>query len=216
MAEIPAARVKELRERTGAGMMDCKRALGETGGDMEKAVVWLREKGLAAAAKKSGRAASEGLVEAYVHPGGRVGVLLEINCETDFVARTDDFKALAHDLALQVAAASPRYVRREDVPADVVERERSILMNQARGEGRPENVLARIVEGRLGKFYQESCLEDQAFIKNPDVTVGQVVKEAVARLGENIVVRRFIRYSLGEASGGAEGGAGAAVPADRP
>jgi elongation factor Ts len=217
MAEIPATLVKELREKTGAGMMDCKRALAETGADLEKATVWLREKGLAAAAKKTGRAASEGLVEAYIHPGGRVGVLLEINCETDFVARTDDFKQLAHDLAMQVAAASPRYVQREDVPADVVERERSILTNQARGEGRPENVLQRIVEGRLGKFFQENCLEEQAFIKNPDQTVGQLVKEAIAKLGENIVVRRFVRYALGEASGGAEeGGSQSALSEDRP
>ncbi|MEW6274495.1 MAG: translation elongation factor Ts [Bacillota bacterium] len=202
MSEITAAMVKELRERTGAGMMDCKKALTETGGDMEKAVAYLREKGLAAAAKKAGRVTTEGIVDAYIHPGGKVGVLLEVNCETDFVARTDDFRALVHDLAMQVAAAKPEYVRREDVPEDVIRREKEILAAQAAGEGKPEKVLQKIVEGRLEKFYKEACLLEQPFIKNQDVTVGQLLNEHIARLGENISVRRFARFELGEGLAG--------------
>jgi elongation factor Ts len=190
--------VKELRERTGAGMMDCKKALAETGGDMQKAIDYLREKGLAAAAKKAGRVAAEGVVDAYIHPGGKVGVLLEVNCETDFVARTDDFRALVHDLALQVAAAKPGFVRREDVPEEVLAREKEILAAQAAGEGKPEKVIGKIVEGRLEKFFKEACLLEQPFIKNPDITVGQLVNEHIARLGENIIVRRFVRFELGE------------------
>ncbi|MGB9903592.1 MAG: translation elongation factor Ts [Desulfotomaculales bacterium] len=198
MGAVTAAMVKELRERTGAGMMDCKKALAETGGDMQKAIDYLREKGLAAAAKKAGRVAAEGVVDAYVHPGGKVGVLLEVNCETDFVARTDDFRALVHDLALQVAAAKPGYVRREDVPEEVLAREKEILAAQAAGEGKPEKVIGKIVEGRLEKFFKEACLLEQPFIKNPDITVGQLVNEHIARLGENIIVRRFVRFELGE------------------
>lgn len=198
MGEITAAMVKELRERTGAGMMDCKKALTETGGDLQKAVDYLREKGLAAAAKKAGRVTTEGLVDAYIHPGGKVGVLLEVNCETDFVARTDDFRALVHDLAMQVAAARPEYVRREDVPADVIEREKEILTAQAAAEGKPEKVRPKIVEGRLEKFFKETCLLEQPFIKNQDVTVQQLLNEHIARLGENISVRRFARFELGE------------------
>ncbi len=198
MGEITAAMVKELRERTGAGMMDCKKALAETGGDMQKAIDYLREKGLAAAAKKAGRVTTEGIVDAYIHPGGKVGVLLEVNCETDFVARTDDFRLLVHDLAMQVAAAKPEYVRREDVPEDVISREKEILAAQAAGEGKPEKVLQKIVEGRLEKFFKETCLLEQPFIKNQDVTVQQLLNEHIARLGENITVRRFVRFELGE------------------
>lgn len=202
MGEITAAMVKELRERTGAGMMDCKKALVETGGDMQKAIDFLREKGLAAAAKKAGRVTAEGIVDAYIHPGGKVGVLLEVNCETDFVARTDDFRALVHDLAMQVAAAKPWYVRREDVPEEVLRREKEILAAQAAGEGKPEKVIDKIVEGRLEKFFKETCLLEQPFIKNQDITVAQLVNEHIARLGENITVRRFVRFELGEGPAG--------------
>ncbi len=199
MAVISAELVKELRARTGAGMMDCKRALDETGGDMERAVVWLREKGLATAAKKAGRVAAEGLVHAYIHAGGRIGVLVEVNCETDFVARTEEFRSFAHDVALQVAAAAPRYVAREDVPPEEVEGERRILRARTLEEGKPPQVVDRIVEGRLEKqFFAQVCLLEQPFIKNPDVTVGRLVQETIARLGENVVVRRFARFELGE------------------
>ncbi|MDI6907794.1 MAG: translation elongation factor Ts [Thermoanaerobacterales bacterium] len=198
--EVSAKMVKELRERTGAGMMDCKKALMETG-DMEKAIDFLREKGLAAAAKKAGRAASQGLVDSYIHGAGRIGVLIEVNCETDFVAKTDDFKALVRDLAMQVAAARPEYVAREEVPAAVIEHERSILRAQALHEGKPEKIVEKMVDGRLEKFFKDNCLLEQPFIKNPDVTVQQVVTEAIAKLGENIVVRRFARFELGEGLG---------------
>ncbi|MBX6377677.1 MAG: translation elongation factor Ts [Clostridia bacterium] len=212
MAEVSAARVKELRERTGAGMMDCKRALEESGGDMEKAIAWLREKGLAAAAKKAGRLAAQGVVHAYIHPGGRVGVLIEVNCETDFVARNDQFRGLVHDLAMHVAAMNPRYVRRQEVPAEELEKERAILRARTLEEGRPANIVDRIVEGRLEKqFYAQVCLEEQPFVKDPDITVGELVRQAIARLGENIVVRRFVRFELGEglarSADGADGGA---------
>lgn len=195
---ISAADVKELRNRTGAGMMDCKKALEETGGDMEKAIEYLRMKGLAAAAKKAGRVAKEGLVEAYIHGGGRIGVLIEVNCETDFVARTEDFRSLVHDLAMQVAAARPRYVRREDVPEEVVEKEKNILRAQALNEGKPEKVVDKIVAGRLEKFYQETCLLEQPFIKDMDRTVKDLIVEKIAKLGENIEVRRFVRFEVGE------------------
>ncbi|MGB9662111.1 MAG: translation elongation factor Ts [Moorellaceae bacterium] len=198
MAMISAADVKELRNRTGAGMMDCKKALEETGGDMEKAIEYLRMKGLAAAAKKAGRVAKEGLVEAYIHGGGRIGVLIEVNCETDFVARTEDFRSLVHDLAMQVAAARPRYVRREDVPEEVVEKEKNILRAQALNEGKPEKVVDKIVAGRLEKFYQETCLLEQPFIKDMDRTVKDLIVEKIAKLGENIEVRRFVRFEVGE------------------
>jgi elongation factor Ts len=198
LAEISASSVKELRERTGAGMMDCKKALAETGGDINKAIDYLREKGLAAAAKRAGRIAKQGLIESYIHPGGKVGVLLEVNCETDFVARTEDFSALVHDLAMQVAAAKPEYVRREDVPAEVIQREKDILKAQALGEGKPEKVVQKIVEGRIEKFYKEQCLLEQPFIKNTDVTVQQLLNDYISRIGENIAVRRFVRFELGE------------------
>jgi elongation factor Ts len=179
-------------------MMDCKKALAETQGDMEKAVIYLREKGLAEAAKRSGRAASEGLVSAYVHPGNRIGVLVEVNCETDFVAKTEDFRNLVHDLALQIAASRPQYISQNDVPAEVIRQEKEILRAQALNEGKPESVVDKMVEGRLKKFFKESCLLEQPFVKNPELTVQNVLHEVIARVGENIVVRRFSRYELGE------------------
>jgi len=195
---ITAEMVKNLRERTGAGMMDCKKALTETGGDMEKAIDFLREKGLAAAAKRAGKVAAEGVVESYIHGGGRIGVMLELNCETDFVAKTDDFKALAKDLAMQVAAANPSYVRREEVPAEVVAHEREVLRAQAMNEGKPAHIAEKMVEGRLEKFYKENCLMEQPFIRDPDTTVTQLITAKIAKIGENISVRRFVRYQLGE------------------
>ncbi|TWH48628.1 translation elongation factor Ts [Sporomusa sp. KB1] len=195
---ITAGMVKELRERTGAGMMDCKKALTETNGDMEKAVDSLREKGLAAAAKKASRIASEGLVESYIHGAGRIGVLVEVNCETDFVAKTDDFKSLVRDIAMQIAAANPGYVTREEVPEEILNHEREILRAQALNEGKPANIVEKMIEGRLKKFYQENCLLEQAFIKDPDKTITQLITERVSKIGENISVRRFTRYQLGE------------------
>ena len=198
MAEISASMVKELRERTGAGMMDCKKALSETGGDIEKAIEFLREKGLAAAAKKAGRVAAEGIVEAYIHGGGRIGVLVEINCETDFVAKNEDFRALARDIAMQIAAAKPEFVRREEVSNDVIEKEKEILRAQALNEGKPEKIVEKMVEGRIEKYYKEVCLLEQPFIKDSDKTVQQVVNELVSKIGEKIDVRRFTRYEMGE------------------
>lgn len=195
---ITAEMVKELRERTGAGMMDCKKALTEKNGDMDKAIEYLREKGLAAAAKKAGRIAAEGTVESYIHGGGRIGVLVEVNCETDFVAKTQGFKDLVKDIAMQIAAAKPEYVNKEEVPAEVLEKERQILRAQALNEGKPEKVVEKMVEGRLEKFYKENCLLEQPFIKDNDITVGQLITSKVAQIGENIKVRRFARYELGE------------------
>lgn len=195
---ITAAMVKELREITGAGMMDCKKALNETEGNIEKAVDLLREKGLAAAAKKAGRIAAEGLVTSYIHGGGRIGVLLEINCETDFVAKTDAFKDLAHDVCMQIAAANPAYLRREDVPAEIIEREKEVLRQQAQNEGKPAAIVEKMLVGRLEKFYKENCLLEQAFIKDGDKSVSDVITENIAKIGENINVRRFARYQLGE------------------
>lgn len=196
--EVNAAVVKELREKTGAGMMDCKKALSEAGGNLDKAVDYLRQKGLAAAAKKADRVAADGAVGAYVHPGGKIGVLVEINCETDFVARTSEFQSLLKDLAMQVAAANPRFLRREEVPAEELEREKSIYRQQALETGKPEKVVDKIVEGKLERFYSEACLLEQAFIKDPDKKVSDIVNEAVVRLRENVQVRRFARYHLGE------------------
>ncbi len=196
--EITTEMIKTLRQATGAGVLDCRKALEANDGDMEKATTYLREKGLAAAAKKAGRQASEGLVEAYVHPGNRVAVLLELNCETDFVARTADFRALAHDLALHIAFAAPRYLTRADVPQAVVESERAIYRTQAIEEGKPEHVVDRIVEGRLEKFYQQTCLMEQPFVKDETRTVQDQINDAVAKLGENIVLSRFTRYQVGE------------------
>lgn len=195
---IAAADVKALRERTGAGMMDCKKALAEANGDMEKAIEYLRKKGLATAAKRAGKIASEGLVQAYIHGGGRIGVLIEVNCETDFVAKTEDFRDLVHNLAMQVAASRPEYVAREDVPEEVLAKEREILREQALNEGKPEQVIEKIVGGRLEKFYQENCLLEQPFIKDMDRTVQDLINEKIAKLGEKIVVRRFVRYEVGE------------------
>ncbi len=199
--EITTAMVKEVRQTTGAGVLDCRNALEAAGGNLEGAVVHLREKGLAAAAKRMGRQASDGRVEAYVHPGSRVAVLLELNCETDFVARTDDFKALSHDLVLHIAFAAPRYITHEDVPEEMVERERAIYRAQALEEGKPEHVVDRIVEGRLKKFYQQACLMRQPFVKDEDKTIQDLITEAIAKLGENIVPRRFVRYEVGEKLG---------------
>ena len=195
---VTAAMVKELRELTGAGMMDCKKALTETEGNIEKAVDFLREKGLAAAAKKAGRVAAEGVVETYVHGGGRIGVMVEINCETDFVAKTDDFKSLAHDIALQIAAKNPMVVRREEVSEEVLEHEREVLRAQALNEGKPANIVEKIIVGRIEKYYKEICLMEQEFIKDPDKTISQLINEKIAKIGENITVRRFTVYQLGE------------------
>jgi len=196
---VDAKTVKELRELSGAGMMDCKKALIETNGDIAKAVEFLREKGLASAAKKSGREAREGVVESYVHGGGRIGVLVEVNCETDFVARTPEFKELAHELAMQVAAMNPSYLSREDVPQEVVDKERSILVAQAREEGKPDKVLDKVVEGRLEKFFQQACLLEQPYMRDGSKTVQALIKESIAQLGENIIVRRFVRFETGRA-----------------
>jgi elongation factor Ts len=196
--EVSATAVKELREKTGAGMMDCKKALAEVGGDLSKAVDYLRQKGLAAAAKKADRVAADGAVGAYVHPGGKIGVLVEINCETDFVARTPEFQALLKDISMQVAAASPRYVRREEITAEELNREQSIYRQQALESGKPEKVVDKIIEGKMEKFYSDICLMEQSFIKDPDKKVSEVVNEAIGRLGEKIQVRRFARYHLGE------------------
>jgi elongation factor Ts len=195
---ITAAMVKELREKTGAGMVDCKKALTETNGDMEKAIEYLREKGIAKAAKKAGRIAAEGVVESYIHAGGRIGVLVEVNCETDFVAKTDDFKSFVKDVAMQIAAMNPKYVRSEEIPEEEVQKEREILRQQALQEGKPENIVDKMVEGRLKKHFQEICLLNQAYVKDPDKTIDQLLKETIAKLGENINIRRFVRYEMGE------------------
>ncbi|NLP45089.1 MAG: translation elongation factor Ts [Peptococcaceae bacterium] len=198
MADISAAAVKELRERTGAGMMDCKKALVECKGDMEKAIDFLREKGLAAAAKKEGRIAAEGLVEAYIHGAGRIGVLVEVNCETDFVARGEEFKQFVKDIAMQIAAAKPLYINKEDVPADVIEHEKQILRAQALNEGKPEKIVDKMVEGRIEKYYKEVCLMEQSFIRDPDIVIKDLVVQKIAAIGEKIAIRRFARYELGE------------------
>ena len=196
--EITARMVKDLRERTGAGMMDCKKALVECEGNVEKAIDYLREKGIAKAAKKAGRIAAEGLVDAYIHMGGRIGVLLEINCETDFVAKTDNFKSLCHDVAMHIAAANPQYVRREEVPTDALDKEKEVLRAQALNEGKPEKIVDRMVEGRVEKYYKEICLMEQPYVKDPDKTIGDLIAEATATIGEKITIRRFTRYERGE------------------
>ena len=198
MAEITAALVKELRERTGAGMMDCKKALSATDGDLEKAIDFLREKGLAAAAKKAGRVAAEGLVEAYIHGGGRIGVLVEVNCETDFVAKTDAFKELVKDIAMHIAATNPSYLKREEVPTAELEHEQAVLAEQARNEGKPEKIIEKMVAGRIEKYYKEVCLMEQPFVKDPDKTISDLITESIAKIGENISIRRFTRYQLRE------------------
>ncbi|MEN9406384.1 MAG: translation elongation factor Ts [Bacillota bacterium] len=198
MMKIAASLVKKLHEQTGAGLMDCKRALEKHNGDAERSVTYLREQGIAAAAKKSGRIAAEGLVSSYIHTGGRIGVLIEVNCETDFVAKTDDFKRLVADIAMQVAAMKPVCVQRDDLPQAELIKEREVLKKQALAEGKPEHVVEKMVEGRLQKYFKEVCLLDQVFVKDNDKTIEQLVKEHTARLGERIVVRRFERYELGE------------------
>ena len=195
---ISAQQVKELREATGAGMMDCKKALVETNGDMDKAVDYLREKGLAAAAKKAGRIAAEGIVESYIHGGGKIGVMIEVNCETDFVAKTPEFHSFVRDLAMQVAAANPLYLSRDEVPVELLDHEREILRAQALNEGKPAKIIDKMVEGRVEKYYKENCLLEQAFIKDPDRSVTDLVNAQIAKIGENIVVRRFVRYQMGE------------------
>jgi elongation factor Ts len=196
--EISAATVKALRDKTNAGMMDCKKALQETGGDMEKAVDFLRQKGLAKALKRSGKEASEGMVHAYIHGGGRIGVLVEVNCETDFAAKSDDFVEFARNIAMHIAASNPLGVEKGDIPEDVVERERAIFMAQARETGKPEKILGQMVEGKLRKFYEEAVLLEQPYVKDPEKTIQDYLNELVAKIGEKIIIRRFARYQLGE------------------
>jgi elongation factor Ts len=198
MAEIPASLVKQLRDATGAGMMECKAALQEANGNLEEATLVLRKRGLASAAKKSGRSTSEGLIGSYIHMGGKIGVLVELNCESDFVARTDDFQALLREIALQVAAANPQYVSRESIPADVIDREKGVYRGQMENSGKPPQVIEKIVEGKLGSFYEQVCLVDQASIRDPKQTVGAALQAAIAKLGENISVARFVRFKVGE------------------
>ena len=196
--EVTATLIKDLRERTGAGMSDCKKALVEVGGDMDKAIDYLRAKGLAKAAKKAGREATEGAVVSYIHGGGRIGVLVEINCETDFVARNEDFQAFAREVALQIAAMTPQFVRKEEVDQAVVEKERTVLLAKAKESGKPDQVVQKMVDGQISKFLKEICLLDQSFVKDPDKTIDQVQQELIAKIGENIKIRRFVRFELGE------------------
>ncbi|MFA5151378.1 MAG: translation elongation factor Ts [Clostridia bacterium] len=195
---ISANAVKELREKTGVGMMECKKALVEANGNFDKAVDILRERGLANAQKKSGRIAAEGIVGSYIHGGGRIGVLVEVNIETDFAAKNEDFQAYVKDIAMQIAASKPEFVRRDEVPADVIEKEKSILRTQALNEGKPEKVVDKMVEGRIDKYYKQVCLMDQAYIRNPDISVQEMTNGIIAKIGENISVRRFTRYEMGE------------------
>jgi elongation factor Ts len=198
MAEVTAALIKDLRERTGAGMADCKKALTEVAGDMDKAIDYLRTKGLAKAAKKAGREATEGSVVSYIHGGGRIGVLVEINCETDFVARNDDFQGFAREVAMQIAAMNPQFVRKDEVSQDVIDREREVLLAKAKESGKPEAVVQKMVDGQISKWLKEICLLDQPFVKDPDKTIDQIQQELIAKIGENIRVRRFVRFELGE------------------
>jgi elongation factor Ts len=195
---VTAQMVKELREKTGAGMLDCKKALEEANGDLTKAGELLREKGLAAASNKAGRIATEGAVESYIHAGGKVGVLVEVNCETDFVGKTEQFRSFVRDLAMHIAAASPIYVKREDVPQEALDKEKEILRNQALNEGKPEKIVDKMVEGRISKYYEEFILMEQQFIKDPDKTISQLLNEKISQIGENISIRRFVRFGLGE------------------
>jgi elongation factor Ts len=198
MAEVTATLIKDLRERTGAGMADCKKALTEVAGDMDKAIDYLRTKGLAKAAKKAGREATEGAVVSYIHGGGRIGVLVEINCETDFVARNEDFQAFTREVALQIAAMNPQFVRRDEVAQDVIDREREVLVAKAKESGKPEPVVQKMVDGQITKWLKEICLLDQAWVKDGDKTIDQVQQELIAKIGENIKIRRFVRFELGE------------------
>ena len=195
--KITSQMVKELRDKTNAGMMDCKRALGDTDGDMEKAVDLLRQKGLAVAAKRADRATSEGVIECYIHAGGKIGVMVEVGCETDFVAKTDDFQAFAKDIALHVAAVNPVSITREEVPAELVEREKEIYSNQAKESGKPDNIIEKIVTGKIEKYLSEICLLDQKFVKNPDLSVQDLLNELIAKMGENISIKRFSRFQIG-------------------
>ena len=190
--------IKTLREKTGSGMMDCKKALTETNGDMDKAVAWLREKGIASADKKASRVAAEGIVDAYIHAEGRIGVLIEVNIETDFAAKNEEFRRMVRDLGMQVAAMNPRWVSKEEVPAEELEKEKTIIRNKALNEGKPEKILDRIVEGSLNKFFEENCLLEMAYVKDDSKKISQLVKEMIAKIGENITVRRFVRFELGE------------------
>jgi elongation factor Ts len=211
--QIPAQLVKELRERTNAGFADCRAALVEAEGDIEKAISVLRKKGQAAAAKKAQREAGEGLVGSYIHAGGKIGVLVEINCESDFVARTNEFQQLCHDIAMHIAALDPRYVRREEVTPEMLEKEREIYSAQARATGKPDAVIEKIVNGKMEKFYEENCLYEQHYIKDESVTIGEMISQAIAKLGENMGIRRFVRFKVGEVSGGASAGSeGSALP----
>jgi elongation factor Ts len=196
--DITASMVKELRERTDAGMMDCKKALVETDGNMDKAIDLLREKGLAAAAKRAGRIASEGIVDSYIHGNGRIGVLVEVNCETDFVARNEKFTTFVRDIAMHIAASNPQYISKEDVSQEDIEKEKAILRAQALNEGKPEKIVDKMVEGRIAKFYEENCLLEQAFVKDPDITVGNLLNSMIASINEKISIRRFVRYERGE------------------
>ena len=200
MADISAALVKQLRDATGAGMMECKGALTEAKGNLDEATTILRKRGLATATKKAGRTTNEGTIGHYIHMGGKLGVLVEVNCETDFVARTDDFQNMVKEIAMHIAAASPQYVRREEVPADILERERGIYKGQMEGQNKPANVIDKIVEGKLNSFYEQVCLLDQPSVRDPKVTIGQIVTAAIAKMGENIAVARFARFKLGEAA----------------
>jgi elongation factor Ts len=198
MAEVTAEMVKTLREKTGAGIMECKSALNEAGGNFDKAVEILRKKGIASASKKIGRTAVEGLIEAYIHAGSKIGVMVEINCETDFVARTSDFKMFAKDIAMQIAAANPMYVDRESVPAAIIEKEKEIYAEQSKASGKPATVIEKMVQGKLDKFYKEVCLLEQSYIRDPNVVIGDLLKSMIAKVGENIIIRRFVRYQIGE------------------
>src|ERR1700686_3108286 len=209
---IPAQAVKELRERTGAGFSDCRSALVESRGNIEGAIDVLRKKGQAAAQKKAARQATEGLIGHYIHAGGKIGVLIEVNCESDFVARTDDFRRLCHDVAMHIAALDTRYVRREEVTRDILAREREIYKAQARATGKPEPVIEKILNGKMEKFYEENCLYEQHFIKDESITVGEMIAQAVIKLGENISIRRFVRFKVGEVGGGTAGPETAPVP----
>lgn len=199
MAEITAQMVKQLRERSGAGIMDCKRALGEADGDMESAELILRKRGIAVAQKKASREAKEGSIGAYIHPGAKLGVLVEVNCETDFVARTDEFQSLVHEIAMHIAAADPQFIRREDVSQEALEKEKQVQRDRALQDGKPEKIVDKIVEGRLAKFYEEVCLLEQPFVKDNSMTVGEMVTSKIAKLGENIAISRMARFKVGEA-----------------
>ena len=198
MAEISAAIVKQLREKTGAGMMDCKKALVEVEGNMEKAVEFLRKKGLATAQKRAGRALSEGIIQSYIHMTGKLGVMVEVNCETDFVAKNEDFQEFAKNIAMHIAASNPLGIKPEDVPEEIIENEKSIYRAQALEMGKPENILDKIVEGKLKKFYQENCLLNQPFVRDPDIAIADLMNDLIAKIGENITIKRFVRYQIGE------------------